>query len=349
MQFYKNKANIRLVSAAEIILTNDCNLRCKYCYSAEYRSKQVVSCERINEIVELLFKNAFVKKTLGISPRVNISFLGGGEPTLAWRELQYCIECVKKESQKHDIPYDISITTNGCLLLNKLDYLINENIRVKVSIDGLEEINDATRIDAESNGTYNKITDSIDYLNNANSWFSLGIVVGSHNYMYLEEFVRYAINRWKNVKKIDFSYLQENNTTFENGLKPIDYIEFLKIKNHFIEILINSKIGIYNQYVSIYDFLLKNRYYRCPKITGDKIVLNCDDQIYRCTRLAEGKRVFEQREEYAHENCSNCRFHDYWMLYNDNCVYTNDKKINKIRYCEFIKNTYRKAMQKVSY
>ena len=75
MQPTKNN-NVNLVSAAEIILTDECNLKCKYCYSAEHRSKQVISCEKINEIVEMLCRNAFIKKALGISHNVNISFLG---------------------------------------------------------------------------------------------------------------------------------------------------------------------------------------------------------------------------------------------------------------------------------
>jgi radical SAM protein with 4Fe4S-binding SPASM domain len=78
--------------------------------------------------------------------------IGGGEPLLR-KDLPEIIGYAK------NIGLNVSLITSGCFLNDKIfDTLVKHEVRVSVSVDGVEEINDAIR----GNGAYAKAVSAIE-------------------------------------------------------------------------------------------------------------------------------------------------------------------------------------------
>jgi uncharacterized protein len=74
-----------LPGMAVLLLTNQCQLRCTYCYAAAgEQPRQELPLEFGYAAIDQAFQNA---KEMG-NARYDVSFHGGGEPTYAWEALQ---------------------------------------------------------------------------------------------------------------------------------------------------------------------------------------------------------------------------------------------------------------------
>lgn len=116
----------REINYLRLSITENCNLRCKYCIGDDFSicKKETLSLGKIKNIVKAA-NNIGVKKIR----------LTGGEPLLR-EDLVDIISFIK--SVNPDI--EIGITTNGYLLLDKLDKLKNAGLdRLNISIDSLNE------------------------------------------------------------------------------------------------------------------------------------------------------------------------------------------------------------------
>lgn len=118
----------RKIDYIRISITDRCNLRCVYCMPEEgiklVKHDDVLSYE---EIIRLC--RQFVK--IGIS-KVKIT---GGEP-LVRKDVHKLIKAIKKI----DGIDNVTLTTNGILLENQIDDLVNAGLdAVNISIDTLEE------------------------------------------------------------------------------------------------------------------------------------------------------------------------------------------------------------------
>lgn len=143
-------------------LTEVCNLRCTYCcYSGNYVNKRVhntasMSADDIDAVL------AFIETHAAKRP-INI-FLYGGEPLLKYDLVKYTIEkarCMWGD----DVSFTVS--TNGTTLTkDRIDWLISNNVILAVSIDGTEPFHDCFRVDAQGNGSYAKVYESLSYIKN---------------------------------------------------------------------------------------------------------------------------------------------------------------------------------------
>ena len=70
-----------------IFFTNDCNLNCRYCYEGE-KYKKYISKDVLDQVLEFMER---VSKGGNITVTTH-----GGEPLLAFQEIQYFIEKAKK-------------------------------------------------------------------------------------------------------------------------------------------------------------------------------------------------------------------------------------------------------------
>ena len=150
----------------QIILnvTEDCNMRCKYCFLSETyhytrnRTNKMMSVETAKKALDLYF--SMMKQYGEINPgkKCAVTFYGG-EPLLNFEVIKWAIEYTKKNSP---IGYMFNITTNGTLLKGEIaDYLVQHNTAITVSLDGCEEEHDRNRLSAGKRGTYKTVTDNI--------------------------------------------------------------------------------------------------------------------------------------------------------------------------------------------
>lgn len=138
-------------------VTEDCNMRCKYCYLSEtYKNTRNRTEKKMDLDVAISALDYFfskMKKIKKINPgKICVITFYGGEPLLNFKLIKDCIEYIKK---KCPLRYILNITTNGILLSGNIArYLVENNVYISVSLDGNKENNDRNRLDCNGHGTF---------------------------------------------------------------------------------------------------------------------------------------------------------------------------------------------------
>ena len=142
-------------------LTGACNLRCKYCiYSSSEKSFRDFNSEGMSE--EIIKKSIDYMYEHG-DDEVYISFYGG-EPLIRFDLMKYAIEYAKKRLINKKLHF--GFTTNLTLMTKEIaEYLVKiQNLSIVCSIDGPEEIHDASRVYVNGDGTYKDAIKGLDML-----------------------------------------------------------------------------------------------------------------------------------------------------------------------------------------
>ncbi len=217
-----------------LALTEQCNLRCKYCgYMPKYL-KTPCELNEMNEIiliksVEMLLRSYFIGK---LPP--SISFYGG-EPLLKFDLIKKVIKYCKNNYLFCKPNY--YITTNGLLLGNDeiIEFLIENNFYLTVSLDGPQSIQDKYRIQSDGRPSFNKVFENVTKLYKYNPRFfkehvTFNSVVGPttgtiEQYEFLEKLCKMEIVLIDCNITNHFSKLIE-----KEKLTPVD--ELIKAQNH---------------------------------------------------------------------------------------------------------------------
>lgn len=138
-----------------ISLTNDCNLRCKYCFVGEKNfCKKIIKKEDIDSAIKAVGKLAKVKN----KKEVFITFFGG-EPTLYPELIKYSMEKARHELKEYKVSF--GITSNGVFNENIKNILVENNFTVTISMDGLPKFQDKQRVTPANTGTSHIIEQTI--------------------------------------------------------------------------------------------------------------------------------------------------------------------------------------------
>lgn len=146
--------NKRAVERITLHVSNDCNLRCKYCFADGGSYKQT------RRLMTIQTAEDFVNFCHTHFDRIGEIVFFGGEPLMNVEVMEYICDRFKnyyKEDESLGMPR-FCIITNGTLMTPRILEFIKENISfVTVSIDGPEEINDINRMYKDGAGSYQKI------------------------------------------------------------------------------------------------------------------------------------------------------------------------------------------------
>jgi uncharacterized protein len=144
-------------------LTENCNLRCKYCiFSGNYEEMRTHTFKRMEK--ETALKSIqkyidYIEEWKGYAPDKQpvISFYGG-EPLLRFDLIQEVVSYVKQTGFKTMF----SMTTNGTLLTDRIiEFLVTHNVMISVSLDGSKEMHDKNRVFANEQGTFDVVYGNI--------------------------------------------------------------------------------------------------------------------------------------------------------------------------------------------
>lgn len=150
----------RKINKITLQVTQKCNFRCKYCiYSEDTNKKQrshsqeSMSLETAKKAIDFLLYHSID------SNDINIGFYGG-EPLLAFDLIKNVVAYAETVFKGKNVSYNI--TTNGTLLdEEKINFLIEHEFNLMISLDGPKEINDLNRIYPDGSGTYDSIMQKI--------------------------------------------------------------------------------------------------------------------------------------------------------------------------------------------
>lgn len=157
-----------------LIVTTNCNLGCKYCYiennvcnnfREEYMSVETARLA-IDRYVDHLHKVGLKKAEI---------ILYGGEPLVNWKTVKDIVLYTKQ----FDVDIEVSIVTNGTLIdEEKIEFIIQNNVKIGISLDGPKEINDVNRVyRGNPASVYDRVMKSVQALNAKKAEFGLSITV----------------------------------------------------------------------------------------------------------------------------------------------------------------------------
>jgi uncharacterized protein len=153
-------------------ITEECNFKCKYCaYSGLYESNRVHNSKSMDLNTAKKAVDLFLK-TLGNKHRevrYNTVYIGfyGGEALLEFNLIKNIVKYAKAKAAQNGLDklYNIEfrLSTNG-YLLNKIEivnFLVNNNIGIDVSLDGPQKEHDKFRITSNNEKSWEVIWDNL--------------------------------------------------------------------------------------------------------------------------------------------------------------------------------------------
>jgi uncharacterized protein len=148
-------------------VTSKCNLSCGYCY--EYGEDKIVDTKTANkprfmneetarQSVDFMFTEA------GESKSVNLTFFGG-ETLMNFKMLKSALSYARDKGETLGKQVNASLTTNATLLREEIiDWMVENDVGVTVSIDGAREQQDKFRTFSNGMGSYDIILPRIKEL-----------------------------------------------------------------------------------------------------------------------------------------------------------------------------------------
>lgn len=277
--------NFPSVTRAEILITNNCNLSCSYCFE-EHKDRKM-SKETAKNVVDFLFKNASKS-----NEKVIIKFFGG-EPLLNIDLINYIYDYSLKLSKKLKVKVEFFISTNATIFNKKIKEFIIKwkkdfgKINMQVSIDGMPHIQNKNRKTREGNPSSKFVEKFIKEINNLN--LNLGEDVFPHSVI-TKNTLSDLFNIYKYFVDYGFEgfwYLLDNEEDWNKNDLKIFEKELIKIKND-IEKNNFKKSNFKNLY---------SKSNTCPSKTcqaGNKFVaIDTDGSIYPCHRFIKFKDKFK--------------------------------------------------------
>lgn len=251
------------VAGLTIATTTGCNFCCPYCYESSAKG------ENMSESVE----NAIVRYIELLQKPIDITWYGG-EPLLNWKTIENLTYRIAAIKPKKEVAY--TLITNGYLLSrDKCDFFSKTGMQhIQITLDGIEDTHNKSRISKNGKPSYQTIMDNIDYALSVlpNTYIAIRVNIGSHNkedYPMLRDEV---YNRWGKYRKnvgIHFAFIVDYNSCHSGCLTSKQQIDYIK------ELYSKHKILSRNIFP-------ENRTGVCCANKRDSFVVAPDGTLYKC-------------------------------------------------------------------
>lgn len=268
------------------IVTEDCQLSCKYCYLIGKNNKGRMDFEIARKAIDYILS----ERNIFNDPSVIWEFIGG-EPFLEIELMDKICDYIKLKMFEEDHPwfnsYRISISTNGILYdSEKVQNFINKNIRhisMGISIDGTKRKHDMQRVYVNGRGSYEDVVKNIPLWLKQFPDGATKVTISSDDIPYIKESVLHLFNL--GIKYVNINVVFEN--VWKNGDDKLFEEQLIELSN---EIITND---IYNEfYCSFFDKIIGES--TDPVIdnknwcgAGKMMSIDNEGNFYPCTRFAQ--------------------------------------------------------------
>jgi len=295
--------------ARQLILnvTEDCNLRCKYCiYSDNYKltrkpSKNVMTLETGKKAIDYFFKLNEKLASRNPGKKISIGFYGG-EPLLSLSTIDKLVQYAQKNTPLH---LSFHMTTNGMLLNDEVaDFIVKNKIMLAISLDGDKENHDRNRVTVNGRGSFDIVYNNIKRFLERHSDYAerFGFVCVYDWNIDLEAVERFFEDNRLNVMFVDSVLYSSGEGNYYDRFTEREKKRFIKQNNHmrkkFTNNLMNRKTPtlfslryLNAQYLSIFihlrvfDKRMKMIPFTGACMPGIKISVRSDGIFDMCERV----------------------------------------------------------------
>lgn len=266
------------------IVTEDCNLRCKYCYITHKASNKKMSLDTAKKFIDYMFSEKIKKQDAVI-----IEFIGG-EPLLEIDLIDKITDYYKIKSFMMDDKwawnYRISICTNGVNYSDeKVQDYINKNLgklSLGITLDGTKEKHDLNRVFTNGQGSYDIIVKSIpEWLKH----FVPGtkVTFASDDLKYLKDSILNLYNL--GITEISANVVYEN--AWKDGDDKIFEQELIDLADYVIdnELYDKFKCSLFDETIGGYYNLEEKQRTFCG--AGKMIAVGPDGKLFPCIRYKD--------------------------------------------------------------
>lgn len=146
-------------NSASLLLTEDCNLACTYCF--EKHNKKKMSNEVAEKAIDWLSDNALKD---GIDYFSVLLF--GGEPLLNIDTIERTLEYGVAVSKEKGLRFTASMVTNATVMNDRIYSVLERyrdevNLNIQLSVDGIPEVQDRYRITKAGKGSFEMVKKNI--------------------------------------------------------------------------------------------------------------------------------------------------------------------------------------------
>ena len=232
-----NLANLRQVVFE---VTNACNLKCKYCAfgelyeSCEDRGHKYLSIDKAKLLLDYLCHYWNSDNNTSPGSYTYVSFYGG-EPLLNIRFIKEVVDYVKKELKCSCKKFIFSMTTNAVLLDKYMDFLVENDFDLLISLDGNKK-NNGYRVYHSGKASFDTIFQNINELKEKYpEYFAKHINFNSvfHNLSTVKEVLDFFNENYKKVPSI--------SEVTNLGVRPDKKADYFNIYNNMADNLHKEK------------------------------------------------------------------------------------------------------------
>lgn len=235
-----------------LMVTNDCSLRCKYCYETN-KGHDYMTFETAKKFIDLLLSgekgfSSYVDPSF--SKGIILEFIGG-EPLLAIDLIDQVVDYFKMRAIEMQHPwaqhYMISICSNGVAYFDpRVQRFLNKNkekLSFSITIDGNKELHDSCRVFPDGSGSYDIAVAAAKDLMAKGFYLGSKMTIAPGNLKYLKSAI---------LHMVDLGYHDINaNCVYEKGWEQEHAIEFYKILKDIADYWLDNDI-IESHFLSLF-------------------------------------------------------------------------------------------------
>lgn len=263
-------------------VTEECNLRCKYCYMDSKNSFHRMDFETAKKAVDFFLDQEVIQ------PSVTWDFIGG-EPTLEMDLIDKISDYIKAAMYRRNHPwfdnYLFSIGTNGLLYgTEKVQKYIEKNrshVSMSITIDGTREKHDLQRVKIDGSGSYDDVVKNIALWQKQFPEATTKVTFASADLIYLKDSIIHLWNMGLDIIPANVVF----EDVWKDGDDEIFEHQLIELADYIIEHKLweNHSVRFFDPQIG-FPVTEDSKHMRfCG--SGNMAAVDCQGNLYPCIRF----------------------------------------------------------------
>lgn len=256
-----------------LYLTENCNLKCSYCYEGDDKRKKMLNIDNLNKAIGFMIHNN------PQGEKIDLTFLGG-EPLLNKKMIYKCMNIIKQKYPESKDIFKFHITTNGVLLDKDLIELFKKHgVDVSISIDGDKRTHNLNRQSKDGADVYDRIIKNMCLMRELQLDFFVRMTVAENNVKFLYENLQYFYNM--GIRRFHVGIDNMGEWT-EPGLEMLDE-QMYKMDQFYLEVICEEEEAVLNLYdYKIGTFVAASVPQYCSGGSLGHLTINSSGELFPC-------------------------------------------------------------------